>query len=342
MKKTFQKSLLVAAVSAALGTAAFAMEIGSTNLIFPYVSTGASAYTFLTVNNGGAVNVGGAMHFTYAMKAQSAANSVGCEHQDGNGSLTVNDVLQFEMSNKVNLVTTLANGDTNNSFPYTGGADKHGFLILNSNGVGLSGDTLYGSAVVVDTASGLRLAYSTQGLNTDSAANADFTANNTALLGGPEVANSAVVTTVGAVAGNGNHLVTWYKAPTVATSWYVVPLGMEAAMSPSGSIGGVTASYSMFNSAGALGGAYDMKEAFTSGGLATSVRCIGSITRDLMLQPGALANTANGGMALLGTSNVIALNNLGAVADKSLVYSNQTTSAINNASANFINRVNHR
>jgi len=334
MKKTFQKSLLAAAVLAS--TASFAAEIGTTNLLFPFVSSGSSAFTFLTINNGNTTvgNAGGAMHFIYGMKASTATNGTGCEHSDGNGTLTANDVTQFEMSNKVNVTTSLANGDTNGGFAWTGGADKSGFLVVNSNG--LSGDGLYGSAVVVDTATGLRMAYSTQGLNTTNALPADFSIDNTAVVGGPEAASSAIV----AGGGHGNHMVTWYKSPDVTSSWYVVPLGLETLMSPSAAIGGIAASYSMFNTAGTLGGAYDMKEAFTSGSLAAAVTCTGLVTRAQMLQSGALANSNLGGMALMTTAITAAAS--GGTADKSLVYSVQSTNLIAGGTQNFINRVAHR
>ena len=331
MKKTFQKTLLAAAVLAS--TASFAAEIGTTNLLFPFVSSGASAFTFLTINNGGPANAGGAMHFIYGMKAATALNGTGCEHSDGNGTLTANDVTQFEMSNKVNVTTTLANGDTNGGFAWTGGADKQGFLIVNSNG--LSADTLYGSAVVVDTASGLKMAYSTQGLNTDSALPADFSVNNTGVAGGPEAANSLAIGT-----GHGNHMVTWYKSPDVTSSWYVVPLGLETLMSPSAAIGGIAATYSMFNTAGTLGGAYDMKEAFTSGSLAAAVTCTGLVTRAQMLQSGALANSNLGGMGLLATTITAAAS--GGLVNKSLVYSVQSTNLIAGGTSNFINRVDRK
>lgn len=334
--KNFQKSLIAAAVMVT-SAASFAAEVGTTNLLFPYVSSGSSAYTFLTINNGGPDNLGGALHFSYGMKANNAANATGCEHSNGNGTLTPNDVTQFEMSNKLNLATELANGDTNGGFPWTGGADKQGFLIVNSNG--LSGDTLYGSAVVIDTASGLRLAYSTQGLNTTNAANADFSINNTGLAGGPETQSSLGAT--GGLSGNANHMVTWFASPTVTAGWYVVPLGFESAMTPSGSIGGITANYTMVNSAANLGGAYDMKEAFTSGSQSAAVRCAGIVTRADMLQSGALANSNKGGMALLTTTSPIAVPADKAVADKSLVYSAQSTAALGGSST-FVNRVTHR
>jgi hypothetical protein len=333
MKKTFQKSLLAAAVLAS--SASFAAEIGTTNLLFPFVSSGSSAFTFLTISNGNGTvgNAGGAMHYIYGMKASTATNAAGCEHSDGNGTLTANDVTQFEMSNKVNVATSLANGDTNGGFAWTGGADKSGFLIVNSNG--LSGDGLYGSAVVVDTASGLKMAYSTQGLNTTNALPADFSIDNTAAVGGPEAASQLAIG-----AANGNHMLTWYATPGVTSSWYVVPLGLETLMSPSAAIGGIAASYSMYNTAGTLGGAYDMKEAFTSGSLPAPVVCTGSLTRALLLQSGALANSNLGGMGVLATTITAAAS--GGTTNKSLVYSVQSTSLLAGGTSNFINRVTHR
>ena len=339
MNKTFKKTLLVAAVAALSASASMAAEVGTTNLLFPYVSSGSSAYTFLTVGNGGTTNTATTVHFVYGMKAATAANSTGCEHGDGNGTLTASDVMQFEMSGKVALPTALANGDTNNSFPWTGGADKVGFLMLNNQAS--NGDQLYGSAVVVDTASGLRMAYSTQGYNTDSAANPDYTINNSGAAGGPEPLNNVDVTATGLTGYSSNHVVSWYATPTVTSSWYVIPLGTEAKMSPSSAIGGVVGTYSMVNATADTGGAYDMKEAFSSGGLSTAVTCYGSVTRDLMLQSLALANTAKGGWAGLA-SNVTTASSGGVNPNHSLVYSVQTTSAINGSASNFINRVTHR
>lgn len=354
MKKTFQKSLLVAAVAASLASVSMAAEVGTTNLLFPYVSSGASAFTFLTVSNR-ANGLAGTrtMHFSYGMKASTAATTAGCEHANGNGTITQNDVTQFEMSNKVNVATSLANGDTNGGFAWTGGADKQGFLIVNTNG--FSGDVVYGSAVVVDTASGLRMAYSTQGLNTTDALDADFSADNIAGSGGPEASVIAVAAAAGVPAvaaspapvgaGAAAHVLTWYATPSVTSSWYVVPLGLESAMTPSAFVGGINGTYSMYNTAATLGGAYDMKEVFTSGSLPKVVRCAGVITRADVLQSGALANSNLGGMGLLSTLTAAgaptaanAFAGAGATVNKSLVYSVQSTTLLG-GSQTYINRV---
>lgn len=339
MNKTLKKNLIAASVGAVLaagGLAAQASEIGQTNLMFPFVSSGNNAFTFITIAGRGA-GLSGPMHFTYAMKAVGAANSLGCEHQDGNGTLTENDVTQFEMSNKVSVSGATLSGDVDGALPlghWTGGANKQGFLLVNTNG--LSGQTLYGEAIVIDTASGLRLAYSAQGLNTTGAADPDYTINNTGAVGGPEPAVGLAIAAPGFV-GSGTHVPTWYGTAIAATQWLVEPLGLASAMTPAAAIGGVLGTYSMFNMAGTVGGAYNMNEGFTSGSLTATVRCFGSVQRSDMLQSGALANSATGGMALLGVGNVIAANNLGTVADKSLVYKSQSAAGL----GAFISRESH-
>jgi hypothetical protein len=343
-------------------------------MLFPYVSSGSSAYTFLTVHNGGsnqnaraAAGTAFQAHYIYAMKAVGAANSNGCEHQNGTGTLTANDVTQFEMGGKVNVATSLANGDTavGNGALWTGGADRIGFMMVNTNG--WSSDEIFGSAVVVDTASGLRMAYSTQGLNTNSAVDPDWTVDNTGAAGGPEpvvgLASGVLSATAGAGAtavGSANQMTSWYASPSVSTSWYVIPLGRETNMMPAGSVGGIFGAYTMSNRELTIPGAYDMNEQFTSGSLTTTVRCQGTITRETMLQGGAITNTAKGGMGVLNvlvptTAQVAAAtagsplatgfgggSGAGTTANKSLVFKIQTTSVINGAANTFVTREQHR
>lgn len=326
MKKTFQKSLIAVAAMAAMSTG-FAADKGTGNILFPYVSTGASAVTLITLTSPAAST----LTYRYAMKAIGAANTVGCDHQDGTSALTANDVVQFEVSNKFVTNTAFANGDTSTGYQYSGGANKNGFLIVNNTVAG----AVYGEAIVIDAASGLRLAYSSQGLNTtDSVANPDFTINNAAgVVGGPM--SAPAYTPSGAAAAHGANMVTWLNAAAVTTSWFVLPLGTQAEMTPSGVIGGLTAGYSMTDTLGAAGqfGAYNMVESFTSGGLITTARCVGVVTRADMLMPGALANTAAGGMAVLNTYNSTAAADGGpaggtaATAHKSLVYKIQNAGA---------------
>jgi len=305
MKKTFQKSLIAAAVGVTM-SGAFAASVGTSNILFPYISTGANAVTLITLVNGGTATV---PTYRYAMKAIGAANSVGCDHQDGTSALTANDVVQFEVSNKFVANTAFANGDTSVGYQYAGGANKQGFLVVNAGATvnGAAGNTLiYGEAIVIDAASGLRLAYSSQGLNTDfNAANPDFTVNDAGATGGPVAA--AVVSPSGSTqnTAHGTNVVSWLNSAAVTTSWYVVPLGTQAEMTPSGVIGGLTAAYSMTDGLGNGGqfGAYNMTEAFQSGGQLSTVRCIGAIARSDVLMPGVVTATAAGGTANLVTYN---------------------------------------
>jgi len=306
MKKTFQKSLIAAAALSAM-SAGFAAERATTNIIFPYISTGANAVTLITLTT--PVASPAAITYRYAMKAIGAANTVGCDHQDGTSTLTANDVVQFEVSNKFVFNTAFANGDTNTGYTYSGGAGKQGFLIVNNNAN--VGGLLYGEAIVIDSASGLRLAYSSQSLSTDNAAIPDFGADNLGATGGPMTVSATNVPGGAAAVTHGANIVTWMNAgttaaPIVNTGWYVVPLGTAAEMTPSGVIGGLIASYSMTDTTVGVGGqygAYNMTEAFTSGAVKTPVRCTGYITRANMLQDGALADTAKGGMAQLVSFN---------------------------------------
>jgi hypothetical protein len=182
-------------------------------------------------------------------------------------------------------------------------------LIVNNN---TSNNPLYGEAIVIDSSSGLRMVYSSQSLSTTGAADPDFGTDNAGAAGGPLVASTVVAPGVGNTITHGANIVTWMNAgttaaPIVNTGWYVLPLGLQSEMTPSGVIGGLIASYSMTDTLGAAGqyGAYDMVEGFTSGAVKTPVRCTGYITRANMLQDGALSNTAKGGMASLLSFNAV-------------------------------------
>lgn len=353
MKKMFQKSLLAAAVLA--GTTAFAADVGQSNLMFPYITTSATGFTFITITNrlanlvnpdmaAGNGAIGVPMHFAYGVKATSAANSTACIHADGMASTTANDVLQFEVADKVNMAAI--NGDTTSTYyPYTIN-DRHGFLIVDADPAwyGAPATTrLYGEAVVIDTLSGLTTAYSAKGLNTTTSGvgNGNYTINNVGVAGGPEVATAgAGGVLVSAVGNHGVNPVTWLADSVATSSWFVVPLGTQNEMTPSGG-GGLTAGYNMFSDLYVQSGAYDVNEAFHSGATRTDVRCVGVINRGLMLSEMSALNTKKGGTANLVTFNVTTAGGVtqdGAPAGgtaqtphKSLVYKIQNSSALGTA-----------
>ncbi|MGV8803662.1 MAG: hypothetical protein ACWA6Y_01710 [Polaromonas sp.] len=339
MKKSFQKTLIAASVGGLLAVASMSASAinanGTTNLLFPYVNTATSAYTFVTVVNRGDGNAAGNYHFYYGTKAIGAANSGDCDHQDGLATTTANDVMQFEVRKALDLPTIF--GDTTSKpYYYTGGTGRNGFLIVNSaaadNPAAINA-SLYGEAVVIDTASGLRMAYSSDNLQTLGAtANSDFSIGNVGPgAGGPETGNSFDAN--GDAVNDAVHMVSWYQTPTVSTSWFVAPLGLRSEMTPSAG-GGLTGTYNMYDSSFAQTGAYDNNENFNSGAKPTSVKCVGVIQRSDILFPGALANTNNGGFSNLATTAVATD---GAEDNKSLVYKVQSTSAVGSAST-FVSR----
>lgn len=344
MKKSFQKTLIAASVGSVLAMASLSASAlsayGTTNLLFPYVNTANTAYTFVTVvNDGSNIPAGGnAYHFYYGTKAIGAANSASCDHQDGTARTTANDLMQFEVRKAIDLPATF--GDTTSTpYYYTGGTNRNGFLIVNSAvGVDIAApalsinSTLYGEAVVIDTASGLRMSYSSNNLQTAPGLDPDFTIGNTAPgVGGPESNN--IVDANGDGVGDASHVVSWYQSPTVSTAWYVAPLGLRSQMTPSAG-GGIYAVYNMYDSTYTQSGAYDANEAFQSGATPATVRCLGVLTRGDVLFPGAVNNTNNGGFAHLATTATSLSSTLApalpAVVEnnKSLVYKVQSTSAV--------------
>jgi len=325
MKKTFQKSLIAASVGAVLAVAsigASAGTTGTTNLLFPYITTATGSYTFISiVNQKGAAVPATALHFTYATKAISAAVNAACTHLDGDAFTTPNDLMQFEVQNKVNVPASF--GDATSVpkyFPNTAvAANQHGMLIVNNDPAGVYGSggvytnaILYGEARIINTATGLAAGYSSDDLHTTGAAVPNFAA-----VGGPDGALSAKV-------------ISWFPDPTVATSWYAVPLGTETAM---GFNGGVRATYQVQDASatqvvGGFGGHYNNNEGFQSSTATADVRCVGTFDRATLL--GALNSpwSANGGWGNFSSIANASATFPAAALTPSLVYKLETTTAV--------------
>ena len=315
MKKTFQKNLVAAAVAMVASVGVHAADVGQANLLFPFITTASTAFTFVTITNrnastaadvaGNNMTVTVPLNFKYGVKDIAAANSTGCFHSDSSRAQTANDVMQFEVGGKVNMGPIGNEGTTSTTTTSTYSAyttpNRQGFLVVNANGAtaALGGVRLYGEATIVDTATGLSTTYSSRGLNTSDAADPDFTIDNLGLTGGPEVAVNGPYGT--AVRLHGRNVVTWMADTVAATSWFVEPLGKVSSMTPSftTSGAGIVAGYSMFSDLQLQAGAYDMNEQFWSGGTRTDVRCVGTITRQMMLNEDAYLNTRFGGTANL-------------------------------------------
>lgn len=336
MKKSFQKSLVAVALIAA-GFAAHAGTAGTSNLLFPYVTTATGAFTFISISqqNSSAPTTGTAaspLHFSYATKPISAANSAKCDHVDGDATSTLNDLMQFEVSKRIDVPAAFGDTTSVPKYLYEGNpaaANRHGTLIVNAAagsaypaGGPYTSPALYGEARIISTASGLAAGYSTDDLHATAApSNPDFTA------GGPDQGLSSKV-------------VSWFAEPTVSTTFYVLPLGTEANMSFSGNlftsyqVQGATPSV---DSTLGFGGHYNNNEKFQSSTNTNEITCLGVVSRSNLLGSLNAPFSANGGWGNLTRVTDIETPTGLVTATNSLVYKLETTSAVGNAS--FVTRV---
>ena len=313
MKKTFQKTLIAASVGAVLAAASMVASAGTpgtTNLLFPYITTKASAYSFLSiVNQLGNPAVGRPIHFTYAVKSIAAANSATCTHINGDAFATPNDLMQFEVSKKYDLPALTGDVTSVPKYFPSGpvGANQHGFLIANNSVLASYGETplggyagaiLHGEAHIVDTDSGLYLSYASEDLHTADAALPDF--NTTA---GPD---------------GGLHIknLSWYADSIATTQFYILPLRDEGVM---GYGGNATANYVAVGQGPLFFfGHYNNNEGFQSSTTTIPVTCFGFATRSQMLGTLNAPWSANGGWA----------NWFNLLGNGALVYKQETTSAL--------------
>jgi hypothetical protein len=100
----------------------------------------------------------------------------------------------------------------------------------------------------------------------------------------------------GGVGLSGFKNATWYPASVVTTSWFVLPLGDRATMTPAlgGGIRLALRTATDHLPSPNLHGAYDLDERFFSGGNVPLVRCFGVLTRSDLL-PSATALATVGG-----------------------------------------------
>jgi hypothetical protein len=334
MKKTFQKTLIASALAAA-SVGAFAGTAATTNLLFPYVSTATGTYTVLSISTGASAVAFSKLHFTYATKATSDANSVACQHLDGDATMTANDLMQFEMSKKVDLPTAF--GDTTSVPKYfpsgAVGADRYGMLVVNNdtlaNGTYGGAATylnapLYGEARIINTTSGLAVGYSTDDLHTTGAARPSFAA-----AAGPDGGGSVKV-------------ISWFQDPTVSTSWFIMPLGTETEIAFDAN---ATQTYGVYNSGtqnvalaawdaptGVLGH-FNNNEGFQSSLATTSVTCMGVVSRATLLGALNAPWSANGGWGVFDQSAAPSP----VTATGSLIYKIESTTALGSTQS-FITR----
>lgn len=275
MKKTFQKTLIAASVGAVLAASSLVASAAD-NVLFPFVTSKAGAYTFVSLaNNGAAIaaaDLGNTYHFYYMTKPVGAANSVGCNHFDAFGKTTANDLMQFEVSKKIDMKTDF--GDTTSTAIHQPLAGHEGFLIV-SNDTPDAGMLFHGEATVIDAASGLYYSYSTSNLSTVAAPDPDYS-------------NAAITDALA------DKFASWYPASAVNTTYYIVPTAVRSVMAAVAG-GGATITLQA-NTPGIVGGgAYDLNETPFSGTQNPALKCFGFVKPGDYLQPGTAAATANGG-----------------------------------------------
>jgi hypothetical protein len=319
MSVKFKKLAIATAVGASLGFAGMAQANNS--LLFPYITTSATAYTFVSLFDDPVVgSVAGAgyghepiaYHLYYGYKAINAAATSNCLHRDFQVEVTRGALLQFEVGYKLDLPTEFADpvgyGASlrleNNRLP----ASSEGFLVVQYSNVGADaysgGALVRGEAAVIDTASGLSTTYTP--LNVAGAVNPDFSP-----------------------AGAAEHVTSWYPRAIVPASWYTVPLSLRSEMTPNAG-GGINATIRPVTDANNIG-AFARAEQYTSGSLTNSLRCFGTFdVDDLLTAPfnqggwmsvqSAFTTYQNGPAAGVATT--------GATANASLLYKLQSTGAL--------------
>ena len=328
MKKAFQKTLVAGSIGLLAATSAFAGTPGTSNLLFPFISTVDTAQTFLSIiarDGSAALPVGTAapVHITYVTRTLASAT---CSHYDGDMAMTANDQMTFEVSNRTD-VNGLTGDTTSTPVQLPANANNRiGFAIVNNAagaayGTGaLYGDyPLYGEARIIDTATGLFLGYSTDDLHTLGAADPDFA---DATGNGPDARLGAAPNLFP------DKIVNWFSTGVADTTWVTLPLGTENVMA---FLNTATITYQVRNSNGVTGGHYNNNEVFRSSTADHTATCLGSVTRAALLDPIVATHSANGGWGTFMRT---------AGATNALVYKNETLMpGVFGGKGNFVTRV---
>lgn len=335
MTKSFQKTLIAASVGVILAAGSFSANAGTpgtTNLLFPFITTETGSFTFISISNTGTSGARTPYHFTYATKAVvpgNTNNTAACTHLDGDATATGNDLMQFEVQNKVPF-TAFGGTSVAKFFPNTpDAANQRGMLIVNNavgsnygSGATYAGVTLYGEARIINTLTGLATGYSTDDLHT---ANAAFTTTS----GGPDFASIAGPDG-GAV--NSTKIISWFPVAAVNTSFFVIPLADEQVMSFTGN---AYVQYQARDSLAVFGGHYDNKEGFQSSTAVAGVTCVGTFSRADLLGALNAPFSNNGGWATFARTGGAFAGTVAATT--ALIYKLENTTALG-GNVSFITR----
>jgi hypothetical protein len=333
MKKAFQKTLVAGSIGLLAATAAIAGTPGTSNLLFPFISTVDTTQTFLSIvarDTTAALPVGTAapVHITYVTRPVGLGT---CSHYDGDMAMTANDQMTFEISNRTN-VNALTGDTTSTPVQLPANANNRvGFAVVNNDAAGAYGTgalyqshPLYGEARIVDTVSGLFLAYSTDDLHTLAGGNPNFAdpAGN-----GPDANLTPALFP--------NKILNWFSTGAVSTTWMIEPLGTEQDMAFTSNL---HIRYRVANSNMSAGGHYNNNEVFRSSTALAAVTCLQTIDRATLLDPIVATHSNNGGW---GAFQFVAGIPAGTIqATNALVYKNETLMpGVLGGKGNFVTRV---
>jgi hypothetical protein len=257
MKKTFQKTLVAAAMGVAMLSATGSASANS--LLFPYFTTVGTAQSVVSLSLSSTVTE--RLHYVYNYGPS-------CIHYDASGSMTPNDILSHSVlagsfgNAQGKVIST--DKSTAVTFPLAG---QTGFLVVSTKTSGTTG--LRGSMAIIDPVSNLAISYPgvDNALDTSGASEGDF---------------SAIV--------DSNFGLSFLPSTVVGTSWFGIAVGN---MFPAIAAGANWAGSATFTNNGNV---YDNDEVAYSGTQTKGFTCQGNVVpTDLMTSAQAAAVGSNGG-----------------------------------------------
>ncbi len=221
--KVFSKYLICFAV-----IVAFALCIGiqqakaNEALLFPYFKSGGGAFTFISIqkwaNEAGSFKAANDLHAVYYYDLLNTP-ALECIHSDSFGTLTPQDLLQYEVTKQVDVPAITGDKSTVPYLNLPPGNPVQGFMILSVGTFQIGGTptsdfegNVPGQAVLIDTTTGLVTAY--KGLN-----NPNSTDEN--IWGPPAFLGQASPDPI----AKGSWMMSNYLDPTVKTQWYLLAVG---------------------------------------------------------------------------------------------------------------------
>jgi len=201
----------ISAVGAAMSMTGVA-QANNNSLLFPFVTTSSTAYTFVTILENPYPEEGPSWypveprdigyHVWFRGKEVNASPTEQCNFWDASGSMKEGGLIRWEVGGRFDLPSK--SGDENGvGLPFLP-HNYQGFMIVEYDRPGFPSGRLHGTAQIIDTATGLGMSYL-----------ADNKTGDQPNFG--EDAGSEFVTS-------------WMSDEHVTTSWYVLPLGTRQEM----------------------------------------------------------------------------------------------------------------